>query len=155
MDEHLCPPEGITIVKLHANHLDELAELEKECFSTPWSYDGLANELMNPLAVFYVAEVAGEVAGYISMNAISYEGFINNLAVKKSFRRHGIGTALVQALCNYAKENEMTVLTLEVRPSNTAAIQLYEGFGFRQEGERKNFYNNPTENGLIMTKHFE
>lgn len=155
MDEHLCPPEGIKIVKLHANHLDELAELEKECFSTPWSYDSLANELMNPLSVFYVAEVSGEVAGYISMNAISYEGFINNLAVKENFRRHGIGAALVQALCNYAGEHEMTVLTLEVRPSNTAAIQLYEGFGFRQEGERKNFYNNPTENGLIMTKHFE
>lgn len=155
MEEHLCPPEGMTIVKMSAKHLDELAALEKECFSTPWSYDGLANELMNPLSVFYVAQISDEVAGYISMNAISYEGFINNLAVKSTFRRRGIGAALVQALCDYAHSHGTTVLTLEVRPSNAAAIRLYEGFGFRREGERKNFYSNPTENGLIMTKHFE
>lgn len=155
MEEHLCTSEGLVIVKLNAKHLDELAELEKECFSTPWSYDSLANELMNPLSVFYVAQIFGRVAGYVSMNVISYEGFINNLAVKETFRRQGIGSALVHALCGYAQEHAMKVLTLEVRPSNTAAIQLYERFGFRQEGERKNFYSNPTENGLIMTKHFE
>lgn len=147
--------EQISIVKLHPKHLNALTELEKECFSSPWSYEGIASELKNPLSVFLVAEFFGEVAGYVSMNAVSYEGFINNLAVKEKYRRRGVAAALLNALVHCAQMREMTMLTLEVRPSNTPAIALYEKFGFVREGERKNFYTNPTENGLIMTKHMD
>lgn len=147
--------EQLAVVRLQPKHIDAVAELEKECFSAPWSYDGIASELKNPLSVFLVAEIFGEVAGYVSMNAISYEGFINNLAVKEKYRRRGVGSALIQALIQCAQTREMSILTLEVRPSNLSAIALYEKFGFRREGERKNFYTNPTENGLIMTKHMD
>lgn len=146
---------SLNIVRLQPKHIEALAELEKECFSAPWSYDGIASELKNPLSVFLVAEAFGEVAGYVSMNAISYEGFINNLAVKEKYRRRGVASALMRELIQCAQQREMSVLTLEVRPSNLSAIALYEKFGFRREGERKNFYSNPTENGLIMTKHMD
>lgn len=139
---------------LREEHLSALAELEKECFSSPWSYESLKNELTNSVCVFYVALSGNEVIGYVSMYAVSYEGFINNIAVKKAFRRNGVAAALLNKLCNYARENKMQILTLEVRPSNSGAIELYRSFDFLPQGERKDFYSSPRENALIMTKFF-
>lgn len=141
------------IVPMQPQHIDQLERLEKECFSASWSYDALVSELSNPLAVFRVAQLPdGSVAGYVGMHHIVDEGFICNIAVFSQYRRQGVATALMQELDDYAKENEMASVSLEVRQSNLSAQQLYEKSGFEVVGKRRNFYVNPTEDALIMTK---
>ncbi|MFA9381639.1 MAG: ribosomal protein S18-alanine N-acetyltransferase, partial [Acetanaerobacterium sp.] len=113
------------IVPFLPEHLQRLADLERECFSSPWSYDGLLEELSNPMAVFRVAHVDSEVAGYAGMQHILDEGYITNVAVSKPFRRRGIAAQLLHTLLAYGKENDMAFISLEVRVSNSAAIALY------------------------------
>jgi ribosomal-protein-alanine N-acetyltransferase len=152
MDDHLRRSH---IVKLQAKHIEDLAAVEKLCFSKPWSYESIAEELSNPLAVFFVAEDEnGKIAGYAGMHHIVDEGYITNIAVHPDCRRHGIGTELVRALDSYAEENGLALLTLEVRCSNTVAIEIYKGEGFDEEGIRREFYESPVEDGLIMTKYY-
>jgi len=135
-------------------HIERLAEIETECFSTPWSYESLAEELSNPLAVFLVAQYGGEIAGYVGMTQVIDEGYMANLAVTQKHRRHGVAHALLEELLQHAKEHELSFITLEVRSSNEAALHLYKDFDFEVAGERKQFYVNPVEDALIMTRTF-
>lgn len=151
MDDHL---RRLHIVKMQAKHIEDLAQIEKLCFSKPWSYESLAEELSNPLAVFFVAELDGKTVAYAGMHHIIDEGYITNIAVHPDFRRRGLATALVRVLDSYAKDNGLAMLTLEVRPSNIAAINIYSNAGFDEEGVRRDFYEDPKEDGLIMTKHY-
>lgn len=144
----------IAIVEMDGAHIERLAELEQLCFGEPWSVEGLLEELSNPTAVFRVALVDEEVAGYVGMHHVVDEGYITNIAVFPQYRRMGVGKNLMKALIRYAKDNEMSMITLEVRPSNNAARELYEGLGFSEEGLRKRFYRDPPEDGLIMTRFF-
>ncbi len=146
--------ERVTIVPFAPEHLEKVHELEQECFSTPWSYDGLLEELSNPMAVFRVALVDGEVAGYVGMHHILDEGYITNIAVKDKYRRCGIGTLLLDTLLAYGKKNDLTFITLEVRVSNAPAIALYRSANFESVGIRPGFYTGPTEDALIMTYTF-
>lgn len=145
---------SITVVPMAAEHVERLAEIETECFSMPWSYESLAEELANPLAVFLVALCEGEIAGYIGMTQVIDEGYIANLAVTQDKRRCGVATALLQRLVEHAQENGLRFITLEVRRSNEAALRLYERFSFEPEGERPNFYANPVEDAVLMTRYF-
>ena len=145
---------SITITAMKPEHIERLAEIETECFSMPWSYDALAEELSNPLAVFLVALYDGEIAGYVGMTEVIDEGYMANLAVTNAYRRQGVAHALLQELMGYAEEQKLSFVTLEVRRSNTAALKLYEGFDFKVAGERKDFYVNPVEDGLILTRTF-
>jgi ribosomal-protein-alanine N-acetyltransferase len=144
---------SFTVTAMQAEHIAEIAKLEKECFSSPWSEAALAEELSNPDSHFLVAE-CGEVAGYIGVQEICGEAYITNIAVFESHRKKGIGKALLKAAADGAKERNCEFITLEVRVSNTPAIALYESEGFEKAGIRKNFYSDPTENGIIYTKYF-
>lgn len=146
----------IKVVPMTADHLEELEKLERICFSRPWSRKMLAEELENECAAFLVAEDAttGQVVGYAGLLVVADEGYITNVAVFPAYRRRGVAAQLIQVFINFAKGNRLAFLTLEVRPGNAAAIALYQGFGFKEAGRRKNYYDLPKEDALILTRVF-
>ena len=146
-------PDLPQIVPMAPQHLAAIAALEKICFSHPWSRDSLAQELANPNAAFFAALLGSppEVAGYLGMHHVLDEGYIANIAVHPRYRRRGVASALLQSLVEYARSISLSFLTLEVRPSNQAAISLYTAFGFEKAGERPAFYQDPTEDAWLMT----
>ena len=145
---------SVQIVPMNADHLEELEKLEKICFSRPWSRKMLAEELENQCAAFLVAQdsITGQVMGYAGLLVMADEGYITNVAVFPEYRRQGVAAKIISVFENFARGNKLAFLTLEVRPSNAAAIALYEGFGFREAGRRKNYYDLPKEDALILTK---
>ncbi len=132
-----------------------VAEIEKECFSQPWSEDGIRQELFNDSARFFVAEKMGKAVGYMGMHIVLDECYIANVAVLPTYRRQGIAQKLLTNALLKAESEGCSFISLEVRVSNSGAIGLYEKNGFEKMGERKNFYQSPTENALIMTKTFD
>ena len=146
---------NVRIVPMNADHLDEVAELERICFSVPWSRNMLAEELDNLLSAFLVAlDDNDKVVGYAGVQVILDEGYITNVAVRPECRRQGIAAKLLQVFLDFAKANKLTFLTLEVRASNYDAIALYGSRGFRSVGRRRNYYEHPREDAIIMTKEF-
>ena len=143
------------IVRMNESHVKAVAELEKICFSDPWSENSVASELKNKLALWLVAEEEGKVAGYIGSQTCTDESDVMNVAVHPDFRRRGIAETLVNALVEELRAIESRCLTLEVRASNVPAISLYEKLGFSEIGRRKNYYRNPREDALIMRKEWE
>ena len=140
---------------MNEGHVKAVAELEKICFSDPWSENSVASELKNKLALWLVAEEEGQVAGYIGSQTCGDESDVMNVAVHPDFRRRGIAEALVKSLTEELKKIESRCLALEVRVSNVPAIALYEKLGFEEIGRRKNYYRNPREDALIMRKEWE
>ena len=152
MEESKLP---VQIVPMNGDHLEEVAELERICFSTPWSRNMLAEELENDLAAFLVAlDDAGRVVGYAGLQVVLDEGYITNVAVRPESRRQGVAGKLLQVFLNFAEANHLAFLTLEVRASNYDAIALYGSRGFRSMGRRKNYYEHPKEDAIIMTRSF-
>ena len=145
----------VRIVPMNADHLDEVAELERICFSTPWSRNMLAEELDNLLSAFLVAlDDDDRVVGYAGLQVVLDEGYITNIAVRPECRRQGIAGKLLQVFLDFAEGNHLAFLTLEVRASNYDAIALYGARGFRGVGRRKNYYEHPKEDAIIMTREF-
>lgn len=143
------------IEKMTESHIKSLSEIEKECFSTPWSEQGLRDELPNPNARFFVAICDEGVAGYIGAHNIVGEVYITNVAVSSAFRKKGIAEALVKHLVNVSKSELAELVTLEVRESNEIAQHLYLKTGFKAVGKRKAFYENPREDAVLMTKYLK
>lgn len=145
----------VRIVPMNADHLDEVAELERICFSAPWSRNMLAEELDNALSAFLVAlDGDGKVVGYAGVQVILDEGYITNVAVRPEWRRRGVAGKLLQVFLDFAQANHLAFLTLEVRESNYGAIALYGSRGFRSVGRRRNYYEHPREDAVIMTRAF-
>ena len=143
------------LVPMDRSHLSQIAQLERTCFSTPWSEEMLAQELYNDNASYVVAQGEdGSVLGYAGLQVVLDEGYIDNVAVRPDCRRQGIASALLGAFERFAQAH-LAFLTLEVRASNTPAIALYEAHGFVREGVRKHYYTNPREDAVIMTRRFE
>ena len=145
----------VRIVPMTADHLDAVAALERICFSDPWSRNLLAAELDNDLSAFLVAlDGEGEVAGYAGLQVVLDEGTVTNIAVRPDCRRRGVASRLLQVFLDFARGNRLAFLTLEVRASNYDAIALYGSRGFRSAGRRKNYYEHPREDAIIMTRDF-
>ena len=129
-----------------------IALIEKECFSSPWSENAILESMLSTTS-FYVARENGIVTGYMGLSQIAGEGYITNIAVLPQYRGKGIGSALLEYVISHCKNN-LEFISLEVRISNNKAISLYEKFGFEHVGLRKRFYTNPQEDAIIMTKTF-
>ena len=143
------------IETMKSSHVAQVAQLEKICFSDPWSANSIASELTNKLSFWLVAMEGDTVAGYIGSQTVMDESDMMNVAVHPDFRRKGIAEALVNGLVEELKRKESRCLTLEVRASNAPAIALYEKLGFVEVGRRKNYYRNPREDALILRKEWE
>ena len=143
----------IHIVDVEQRHIPQLAELEKQCFSTPWTAEQLRGQMKDSLHEFIAAEdSSGTVLGYVGMTYVIDEGYISNVAAAPAYRRQGIGGKLIEALLKRAEELKLAFVTLEVRESNGPAIELYKKYGFSQVGLRKKYYDLPKENAILMTK---
>ena len=141
------------IEKMTSGHLDDVYIIETECFSHPWSRQSIEDELNNETSLFLVAKEENEVIGYIGMSIVIDEGYIFNVAVREKYRNKGVATALINEFVTYGKKNNFSFITLEVRESNLPAISLYSKFGFIKAGERKDYYSNPKENAILLTKY--
>lgn len=146
--------EKISILKMTKDDVHAVALLEKECFSSPWSETSLLESLENEASVFLCAKTDGKIVGYIGTSVVLDEAYVSDIAVAKNERRKGIGEKLLEECEKICREKGCSFLSLEVRKSNEAAKALYEKRGFCVLGERKNFYSDPRENALIMTKYF-
>lgn len=139
-----------------------VAAIEKMCFSLPWSEQSLIDSVKREDTMFLVCEefdeknsddtgdVNSNIAGYIGMYLSFDEGDITNVAVSPAHRKKGYGEALVSKAKELAREKQLEMILLEVRVSNAPAISLYKKMGFEELGIRKNFYEHPVEDAIIM-----
>ena len=144
----------IEVTKMEACHIGPIAELEKLCFSDPWSVEAILPELTNPLSCWLVAMDGDCLAGYIGSQSVLPEADVMNVAVHPDYRRQGIARKLIGKLEAELKDKGVECLSLEVRASNAPAITLYSSLGFEQVGRRPNYYRNPKEDAWILKKHW-
>ena len=145
--------EKFLIVKAKKEHIKEIAEVEKECFSLPWSEESLLKEVENESFSMFAAVLpeTGKVIGWSGFSFMFDEAEVANIAVLKEHRGMGAGYALTKALLDDAKEKDLQSIILEVRESNESAKKIYKALGFSEIAVRKNFYEFPRENGISMT----
>lgn len=130
--------------------LPQVCTIERETFSEPWSEEDFQKAVRDSNNHYLIAEFDGVIAGYCGYWGIAGEGDIFNVAVSKEYRGRRIGFTMMEALIRDALSRGITSLTLEVRSSNTAALNLYESLGFTRAGIRKDFYSKPREDAVIM-----
>ena len=141
-----------TVVPMTYDHVPQAAELERLCFSDPWSERMLREHLDNQCAAAIAAVGEdGTLLGYAGLLVVLDEGYITNVAVRPAYRRQGIASDLLGVFERFARGHQLAFLTLEVRASNAAAIALYEKMGYARVGVRKNYYEHPREDAIIMT----
>lgn len=146
--------DGILFYDMKLEDVKDVEVIENDCFSEAWSEESIKNELNNPNSYFILAKYKNALIGYAGMYSVLLDGYMYNIAVKKEYRRQGVGERLINKLFEHALKNSLNFLSLEVRISNQNAIKLYKKMGFRILGVRKNFYRIPHEDALIMTKYF-
>ena len=143
---------SVNIEDAREEMLGQIEEIEKLCFSVPWTLEQLRSQLKDPQHKFIAAlDPEGRVLGYVGMMYVLDEGYISNVAVAPEARRRGIGRALIRELMERAAALKLAFVTLEVRCGNAAAIALYEKQGFVPVGRRKNYYDFPREDAIQMT----
>lgn len=144
---------NIEIIRATVLHAQQIAEIEQQCFSVPWSQKSVAEFLENPLSVCFVAVTDEKTVGYIGMYCVCGNGDITNVAVLNEYRRCGIARKLLCSMEQYSLSCGISEISLEVRASNTPALNLYSNSGFESVGTRKNYYTKPKEDAVLMTKY--
>lgn len=132
--------------------IETVVKIEKENFSVPWDENGFLSFMLREGTIFLTALNDNEVVGYCGLISAADEADITNVSVSQSMRKKGIGGMLLSELIKEAGESGIKKIFLEVRESNIPAISLYNGFGFKQIGMRKDYYEKPVENALLMLK---
>ncbi|MEH6939274.1 ribosomal protein S18-alanine N-acetyltransferase [Bacillus sp. JJ664] len=142
---------SVAFRQMREEDLNQIMEIEKKSFATPWTYDAFYNELhTNQFAHYVVAEVDQEIIGYCGLWVIIDEGHITNIAILPEYRGNGLGEKLLIAVMDTARELGAETLTLEVRVSNDVAKGLYRKLGFQDGGIRKSYYTDNYEDALVM-----
>jgi len=145
--------ETVRISDMRLSDIDEVLEIEKLCFPTPWTRRAFVSELNeNVYAHYIVARSNGRLAGYAGMWVILEEAHITNIAVHPAYRRQGLGWLLLHELMERARVRHATAMTLEVRTSNLVAQTMYTRAGFQVRGLRKGYYTDTKEDAIVMWK---
>ena len=142
---------SFTISDVREELLPQIAEIERECFSSPWTERALRSQLDGERCVFLAACEGETVLGYVGLSYVLDEGYISNVAAAPAFRRRGVAGALIAELINRGRALRLAFLTLEVREGNAPAVALYAKHGFRVVGRRRGYYEKPREDALLMT----
>ena len=137
---------------MKAADLEQVAELEKICFTESWSYGILEAGIHSSFDVYYVYEQNGQILGYCNLRLLAGEGEVQRIAVLPEYRRMGLARKMMEIMVDYARENHALSVSLEVRAGNHPARNLYETYGFTAEAVRKGYYRNPSEDAIIMWK---
>lgn len=140
----------VTVRRMNEMDIDGVLAVEEQSFTTPWSRAGFVAEMKNELSYYLVMIESGRVIGYAGMWVIVDEAHITNVAILSEYRGRKLGEKLMYELIQHAKGRGAVSMTLEVRPTNTAAKALYEKFGFVSRGIRRNYYTDNQEDALIM-----
>lgn len=133
----------------------DIAAAESRCFSEPWSESAVRDFFAYSYNGAVISCTDGVFSGYITYTFIAGELQIANVCVLPEFRRRGIADGLMAALTDFAKEQRAEKISLEVRASNEPARALYEKWGFKAVGLRRNFYKAPTEDAVLYDKILE
>jgi len=144
--------EGVMIRDMFEHDLPDVHMLESICEPTPWSVNSLRYEINNKESILKVAVRDDKIIGYVCIRTLLDITHVMKINVLPENRRNGIGSALFSESLNQLRLNKPDVksITLEVRDSNSAATKLYNNFGFRKTGSRRNYYKNPLEDGIVM-----
>lgn len=140
----------IEIRELREEDIEELARIESESFSMPWSAESFRKLLSHSYCHYLVAVTEGKVVGCCGYTDMCHEADIDNVVVDPHYRRRGIGEAMLRKLLAWGEDSQVEAFTLEVRVGNLEAIRLYRKLGFVLEGIRPRFYEKPVEDALIM-----
>ncbi len=136
---------------LKTKQCDCIFQMEKDIFPDSYSLLSLQSDCSNPLKRGFVLTEDDNIVAYMLCSTVLDEINIDRIAVRKEYRKHGVASCLLQSFIDYCKNNELTIINLEVRASNVAAVGLYEKFGFKKVGERKNYYPDNKEDALLYT----
>ena len=139
------------IIDVEEACLEQIALIEQECFSCPWTVEQLRTQLKDKNHEFIAAVSGDKVLGYVGMMYVLDEGYISNVAVTPECRKKGIADALIDRLIEISSSLGLSFVSLEVRESNAPALALYSKHGFSPVGRRKNYYVLPKEDAILMT----
>lgn len=140
------------IRRMAAADLEQVADLERQCFAENWSYGLLEAGLHSTYDWYYVFVQEERILGYCNLRILAGEGEVQRIAVLPRYRRLGVARKMMETMVTCARDSRVSAVSLEVRQSNLPARNLYESFGFQAEAVRKGYYSNPAEDALIMWK---
>jgi len=142
----------IKIVNAKEDDMSRILEIEQESISPPWTHGSLLCEIFKEDTFFATAVEDGKTLGFVILRRMPDDGELLQIAVDSAGRRRGIADLLMIAALDNAKENALKSVFLEVRKSNNAAICLYEKHGFKSLRQRRDYYNDPTEDAIVMVR---
>ena len=142
----------LTIRRMKESDIPEVARLEKEIFPDPWSEGAISETFEQEQTLLLVAYEDRKLIGYLILYFVLEEGEIARIAVIPEYRRQGVGARMLLELEDLCEDNGITKLLLDVRESNETAISFYTSYGFVQDGVRRNFYSDPQEDGILMSR---
>ena len=142
----------LTLRRMKESDIPEVARLEKEIFPDPWSEGAISETFEQEQTLLLVAYADRKLIGYLILYFVLEEGEIARIAVIPECRRQGVGARMLLELEDLCEDNGITKLLLDVRESNETAISFYTSYGFVQDGVRRNFYSDPQEDGILMSR---
>lgn len=140
------------IRRMTEQDVDAVVAIEEQVFTLPWSKESYLGELKNQFATYLVCDKEAQVAGYVGIWVVFEEAHITNVAVAPQWRGQGLGRVLMEEAEKVARQKNALRILLEVRPSNYAALSLYQSLGYMETGRRKGYYSDNGEDAIIMTK---